>query len=296
MPTSQGSSPPSGDDSNMTAHIRVKPPTFDESSATRWFQILESQFIISKITVSSTKFHHALSNLPLNVLKKLDDTMITCNDYDVLKDKIITMFTKPAPELFDNIVSQHHLTCQKPSVYLNELKQIAVQSNLGLTDDFLKIKFLKGLPDSIRPILVSHNASTLDELARFADTLISFMPVQSSISHISRPPRKPSNVRFSNNDNPNYNPSYNRSHNPSPNNGPYSRNPSTPMTQYHDDSIPINIRAFNHKQRPQICRFHLYYGPRARSCKQWCMLASTSSNVLPHSRSSSPAPNRQSGN
>lgn len=90
--------------------------------------------------------------------------MITCYDYDVLKDKVIMMFTLPAPELFDISFSQHQLTCRKQSVHLHELKQIAVQPNLGLTGEFSNIKFLKGLPDYIsviRLILVSHNASFL---------------------------------------------------------------------------------------------------------------------------------------
>lgn len=288
MPSSSAStsSAPAEDSSPLlAAHVRVKPPAFDEGSASRWFQILESQFIIAKITTSTTKFHHALSNLPLNVMNQLDDALINSADYQTLKDKIIQLYTKPAPELFDNIVSQHQLICQKPSVYLNELKKIAVQSNLGLSDEFLKIKFLKGLPDSVRPILATHNSASLDELARVADTLMAYSPAQPNISQISHSnhnsPRAPD--RYAGYSNPNYH------------NGPY-RSTSSPHINYNNPTIPINVRSFNHKQRPHVCRFHLYYGPNARSCKPWCMLSSTSSNILPSSRSSSPAPNRQSGN
>ena len=62
---STGSQPPAG---TITAHVAVKPPQFDEASANRWFQIVESQFIISRVTASSTKFHTIIADLPVKVL------------------------------------------------------------------------------------------------------------------------------------------------------------------------------------------------------------------------------------
>ena len=49
----------------MAATVTVKPPPFDETSVTRWFTTVESQFVLAKITVASIKFHHILSNLRL---------------------------------------------------------------------------------------------------------------------------------------------------------------------------------------------------------------------------------------
>ena len=53
------------------AHVSFKPPVFDETSASKWFRIVESMFATSRITVSATKFNHVLGNLPIGVVNKL---------------------------------------------------------------------------------------------------------------------------------------------------------------------------------------------------------------------------------
>ena len=50
----------------QSSAVAVKAPKFDEAAANRWFQILESQFVLANITVDSTKFHIAFSNLPVS--------------------------------------------------------------------------------------------------------------------------------------------------------------------------------------------------------------------------------------
>ena len=62
--TSSGSLP-------MAAAVTVKPTPFDETSMTRWFTIIASQFVLAEITLASTKFHHILSDLPLRVINRL---------------------------------------------------------------------------------------------------------------------------------------------------------------------------------------------------------------------------------
>ena len=60
----------------MAAAVTVKPPPFYETSVIRWFTIVESQFVLAKITVASIKFHHILSNLPLRVINQVSDEVI----------------------------------------------------------------------------------------------------------------------------------------------------------------------------------------------------------------------------
>ena len=125
-------------------HVAVKPPAFEENSVSKWFKILESMFYTARISVSATKFHHALSHLPLNVVTRLDDDMIDDKDYDKLKSTLISMFSKSTPELFDSLIDKNKICFSKPTVYLHEIRKLGQQLNLN--DDFLKIKFLKGLP------------------------------------------------------------------------------------------------------------------------------------------------------
>jgi len=249
-------------------HMSVKPPHFDESAPSRWFTILESQFVLSKITASQTKFHHVIANLPTVVMAQLTDTQIASNDYETIKNDVIKLFTKSSPELFDTIMSKTHITCTKPTLYLNELRKLANQANLGLSDEFLKIKFIKGVPDSIRPMLATHAADSLDELARVADTMLAYNPSM-SVSHVP-PPRDCT-------PNPS---SFNQAHKP---------RITMNVKNFATDNIPYALRAFHATQKPQVCRAHLYYGNHARSCKPWCILFQPKLKILPNSRSNSPA-------
>ena len=272
----QGTSPTSA--TPQAAAVAVKPPPFDETSVTRWFIILESQFALANISVSSTKFHHVLANLPVRIINQLDDTVVTSQDFDKLKQALLTLFTKSKPELFDSLVNQNNIMCDKPSTYLREIQRIGQQ--LGVDNEFLKLKFLKTLPNNIRPIVVAHDdgTSSLEELARVADTMLAFNVPSTNTSSV--------NTTQVNNANrgPNANVKVKGNYNVQ------NKGDST----YSKMNVPEGVRAFPDGQRPQVCRYHLYYGSKARSCKRWCILSSTSHNVLPSSRppsrSSSPAP------
>ena len=274
---------------STAAHVAVKPPAFDESSVARWFKILESMFITARVTSSQTKFHHTLSNLPVNVASQLSDAVIDSADYETLKKALVSQFTKPTPELFEDLINSNKIAFTRPTQYLNEIRKIGQQ--LSVNEDFLKIKFLKSLPDHIRPIIVSKEGITLDEMAHAADCIMEYEAGVTgeyggrshgcaSISH--------NGSRRSGAEQPNYNPNSNSKTQHNGGTGNFSR------PNYNDHSIPYSIRAFNSSQRPQVCRAHLYFGSRAKYCKPWCVLADKKLPMHPNSRSASPA--RFSGN
>lgn len=259
----------------LSAAVAVKPPIFDETSVTRWFTVVESQFILAKVTVSSTKFHHVLANLPLKVINQLSDEVISSSKYEHLKQALISLFTKSKPELFDSLVNRNKIMCDKPSTYLRELRKIAAQ--LGVDDAFIKLKFLNALPSNIRPLLVTYDeGTTLEELARVAETLLAYGSngkIENSNANVSVVDGRS-----------NYN-SVNR------NRDTFQRSSSSRVYSrdnvYSSANVPLGVRAFHDSQLPRVCRYHLYYGDKAKSCKRWCTLSSTSSNILPDSRPSS---------
>ncbi|NJS16534.1 MAG: hypothetical protein HC787_05670, partial [Nostocaceae cyanobacterium CSU_2_110] len=57
--------------------VAIKPAKFDENFPTAWFAILEAQFNIAGVTVSVTKFYHALSHLPTKTVSSLNPDIIT---------------------------------------------------------------------------------------------------------------------------------------------------------------------------------------------------------------------------
>lgn len=303
--------------------VSVKPPAFEENSAGKWFRILESMFFTSKITTSSTKFHHALSNLPLSVVNRLQDDMIDCKDYDLLKKNIIALYAKSTPELFESLIEKNKICFSKPSVYLHEIRKLGQQ--LGVNDDFLKIKFLKGLPDNIRPIIVSKEGISLDEMAHAADCIMAYEAGKGSSSvhnvNVAGSPKYDNCNPKYDNGNPNFVPvgsnnnygnrnfgntnfsgnrqSRGRGNYANPNFGQQRQQPrqnsNDSPVDYFSDAIPNNVKAFHSNQRPRVCRAHIYFGHYARTCKPWCILKSDEISMQPSSRpasrSSSPVGN-----
>jgi len=274
--------------------VGIRPPPFEEQSVARWFAVLESQFSIAHISVSSTKFNHVLSHLPMSVVNKLSDNILQNADYDELKDRLIELFSKSAPELFESLISKS--ACySKPSLYLQEIRRIA--EPLKITDEFVKCKFLKALPDNIRPMLVASEHNSLDEMARVADTLIAYDSSKSApVYNVNPKSSFNANSHYSNrqfNKSGSNGQGYNNFHSSSSS----SHSQTNSQIQYSDSTIPLAVRSYHSKQRPQVCRSHIYYGSRAKTCKPWCLLASSSPNLQmqpnsrPNSRSSSPIPN-----
>lgn len=247
---------------SYAAPATIKISTFDEGSVKKWFILLESTFELYNITLSKVKFSHTLPNLPMSTIKKISDSILMDRDYDSLKDAVISLFEQSKPELFDALMAKTKMLCTKPSVFLQDLKSLGDQ--LSMSDEFIKVKFLKSLPANIRPAVVTHESDTLEEMAKVADTLLAYQGSSEGSSVLS----------VTHNSNKQIGPIVNR-----------------PQRNVQDDSslsyTPIGIRPFHPNQKPKVCRFHIFYGPRAKYCKPWCMLSSSSLHMLPNSRPSS---------
>lgn len=86
-------------------------------------------------------------------------------------------------------MSQNQIVMRKSTVCLQHLRKI--DSQLGVKDDFLRIKFLKTLPSCIRPILVADDPATSEEeLTRVSDTLLTYNSdhMQSNVLNVKEDP------------------------------------------------------------------------------------------------------------
>ena len=280
-----------------TQAIAIRPPPFSTNRVPSWFVVLEAQFTNSNITSSEARFRHVIANLPLEVCEKLTDTDLTSGDYDDIKSKVIALYSRSEPQIFNELLTIPSTLNTKPSIYLQQLRASTAAWNLP--NGFLKMYFLNAMPHNIRPNLVTQTCS-LDDLAKLADNLLDY-------NYHQTPSQYPSPMSF----NPvanvnsaqqrNYNsrhyqqPTYNNSNNRSYNTSSYDNRSNKPESQLSSPTVPIGVRAFNPQQRPRICRFHLYYGNNAKRCKPWCILNNPSHNTMPDSRhgSRSSSPSRQ---
>ena len=301
--------------SMWAAHVAVKIPKFNEYNVKRWFTQAEHQFRLGRITSPATKFSHIYTNLPEEVLNGLSEETASGDDYERIKREVIQSFSESKPQLFDKLTSQENFLGQKPTLYLRKIQQVANQ--LGVGEEIVRIKFLKGISDDIRPILVTYEGKSLEEMARVADTLMSYKPTILPVSNVKAalpPPRDP--VETSQDTNPdltyvnhvtaqhqqdysnrlrrseNFNQDRNASRGPQYNTDiefrPYNggnfnqdRNSSSGF-----QSNDVGLRPYHSGQRQVTCRSHIFFGPRAKQCKPWCWLNGTnpSLNVLPSSR------------
>lgn len=266
--------------------VAIRPPPFSANKINAYFTVLESQLQIGNITTPATKFRHLISNLPLDVIDRLSTDELNSNDYDELKQALISMYSKPSPQVFNELLAIPTNLTTKPSIFLQQLKSNSTQ--LNLSDDFLKIYFIQSMPSHVRSTLITQNG-TLEDIAKLADTLVDYnvnpyvctnpnIPFMNPISHVNARPQYQPRQHY--------------------NEHRYSSGASN-NNNFISSSIPSAIRAYHDKQKPRVCRSHLWFGHQARTCKQWCILNNNTlplaQNSRPSSRSSSPTHN-QSGN
>lgn len=243
LPTQAGPSevPAGGSVGNSVSvdRVSIKPPVFMEFSAAAWFSIVEAQFHLQGISVSSTKFFHALASLPPVTVGRLSTTTLQGHNYVDLKTEVIALYEGSKAEHFDKLISPMTMT-EKPSVFLHSLSLLAAK--VGVNDDLIKHKFISALPSTIAPVVASQRDLPIQQLGRLADELLPL--ARQHIASVS------DNTIF----------------------GQRRRSPSPRPRQdtRQDNSFSSQVAPFYEGQRPKICRGHLYYGNRAKSCRTWC--------------------------
>lgn len=294
-------------DANQSSQaIAIRPPPFSTKRVPTWFTVIEAQFG-NVITSEAARFRHVISNLPLEVCEKLTDADLTSNNYTTIKAKVISLYSKTNPQIFNELLTTSPTLDCKPSIYLQKLRSNA--ASLNLPDEFLKIYFINAMPTNIRPNLITQNG-TLDEISLLADSLLEFNFTNMS-PYVNYPMQfNPTSSQVNNTyQNSHTNRPHNRNNNTSHYNPAQYNNPSNYSTERYNQNnfsqlasndTPLSVRSFNGKQKPKVCRFHIYYGHSAKRCKPWCILNNPSLSTLPtsrpQSRSSSPDRHQMSEN
>ena len=157
---------------NQANYVSIKPPSFSDTAADGWFGVMEAQFSIAKITSEQTKFFHAVAALPPEVYRNLPNDVKTDQSFMELKDAVISSYEATRPQLFTQLIERKTIT-GRPSVYLQEM--LAIAHKIGVSEDFVRHKFLDSAPNTIYPVLASQKSLTLQQLGTLADELIPSM-------------------------------------------------------------------------------------------------------------------------
>ena len=88
--------PPPSPSVPVAANVSLKLPVFWPDAAEVWFAQADAQFAIKSITVSKTKFYHAVASLPKNVGAQILDLIHAPpagDPYEVLKERLTTLYS-----------------------------------------------------------------------------------------------------------------------------------------------------------------------------------------------------------
>lgn len=240
-------------------HVSIKTPDFMETAVNGWFSIIEAQFHLKSVSVSATKFYHVISALPAEVVARLPVSIFEQKNYDCLKEAVVTMYEGSKPEMLDKLMNFNNIT-GRPSVFLQEMTTLA--NRIGVGEQIVRHKFLQSIPSSISPVIASRKDLSLQELGRLADELLPYFDKTSVLTVEST------------------------------NHNSQSRQRSPTPSRYTNNSgmqLPFNVRPFSENQKTKVCRAHLYFAEKAKTCKPWCRWPDKNRCTMqPNSRSSSP--------
>lgn len=244
----------------QSMHVSIKAPEFMPESTDAWFMILESQFHLRGVVSETTKFYHALSALPANVIGQVSSDVLEERSFRSLKESIQNLHQRSKAELFNQLMARAVMT-GKPSAYAVELLGIA--RKVGGSEELVRHKFLQSLPVSIRPVLMTQSDLSLTRLAQLADELVPMTAAPCFTATATDPSMS------------------------------FGKRADRPVREQPVSGvgIPIGLRPYNPSQRPRVCRAHIYFGQAARTCKPWCCWPKKRQDLQmqPSSRPASPA-------
>ena len=147
------------------------------------------------------------------------------------------------------------------------------ECNLTLDDDVIKHRLMQAMPISVKTALSAHLELPVEQFAKLADTIYSY-----SNTIVATP--TPNVFAASAQQMPTRS-LYNQ----------HSTKSNQPINNSKSNmSIENTHRPFTAGQRPKICRYHLYFAEKAKSCKPWCQWPGQKpKNIEPTSRPNSPA-------
>ena len=120
----------------------MKLPVFWPDAAEVWFAQAGTQFAIRNVTVSKTKFYHAVAVLPQEVALQILDLIHAPpagDPYGVLRERLITLYIPKDYQQFEALVSLPLSRDQKPSHLMNRMLAL-------LSDDYQPDFILRHLP------------------------------------------------------------------------------------------------------------------------------------------------------
>ena len=169
------------DDANIASSVSIRAPPFCSQDPSVWFSILECSFTSCKVTNSLTKFTHAVSLLPPDVLPQVSDVISAASTsttpYDDLKTAVLTRLQSSITTRLQELLSKEELGDEKPSDLYRRMKQLLGDKFHSFDADIFKQLFYQRLPPAVQRCLFSIKDSLQsDAIATLADDFVATLP------------------------------------------------------------------------------------------------------------------------
>ena len=163
--------PESSTATQTMAAVTVKLPTFWPQDTELWFIQAEAQFQIRGITLSATKYHHAVAALDAETASRCRDVLRAPpseSPYESLKQSLLGTFSCSEYQRASKLINMPPLGDASPSKLLDEMFTLLGDH----TPCFLfRALFLERLPMDIRMHLTGSTVTDIRELARLANDI-----------------------------------------------------------------------------------------------------------------------------
>ncbi|XP_076391771.1 uncharacterized protein LOC143266335 [Megachile rotundata] len=149
--------------------IRV-PPFWPEQPAV-WFHQIEAQFVLSGVTVDSTKFYYVMSQLESKYAAEVQDIFDKppeTDKYETLKKELIRRLTASQGERIERLLAKEEMGDRTPSQFLRHMQNLA---GTTVSEEFLRTLWSRRLPTMTRAIVNSQPDLPLSKLAEIADQI-----------------------------------------------------------------------------------------------------------------------------
>ena len=171
--------------------IQFRAPQFCTSDPSMWFNLIECNFKANKISSSMTKFSHATSLLPQEVLTKVADVISkaisSTTPYEDLKAAVIKRMESSVTTRLQELLSKEELGNEKPSDLLRRMQRLLHDKYESFDHALFRQLFYQRLPADIqRNLFTVKDKISLEDLATLADDYMSTVTQSKmTVSHVT---------------------------------------------------------------------------------------------------------------
>ena len=141
---------------------------------------MECNFSVGYIKSDEKRFMLTFPRLPEDISADVPNDMKTYTD---LKKFILSLNEKSSQSKIEEALGDMHLGSKKPSQFIRHVKGKLREIGLEPSDEILKNRLIKAMPESVRITLTASQSLDMDSFCNIADNLYDL--VDDSICHVS---------------------------------------------------------------------------------------------------------------